>query len=275
MGLRISVIVPVFNRQELLGRALRSIERQTAAVHQVIVVDDGSTDATADVVRNQFPNFELLQQPNRGVSSARNAGVQAATGDWVALLDSDDEWLPQKIEHQTRALLQAPQMRLCHTDEIWVRNGVRVNPMKKHQKRGGHIFEHCLPLCCMSPSSVVMRRDVFEETGLFDEALPACEDYDYWLRFCAEHPVLYLDEPLLKKYGGHDDQLSRKYWGMDRFRIKAMEKLLGAGKLQEDQRILVQRTLRHKAQVYAQGARKRGRIEEASRYEAKAEGVQT
>ncbi|MBL91677.1 MAG: glycosyl transferase [Myxococcales bacterium] len=264
-----SVIIPTFNRREALGRALSSIQSQTVAVHETIVVDDGSNDGTAAMVAERFPKIKIIVQENQGVSAARNTGIQAATGEWIALLDSDDEWLPQKLERQIDAIEQAPQMRLCHTDEIWIRNGVRVNQMKKHEKRGGHIFEHCLPLCCMSPSSALIRCDVFDELGLFDEGLPACEDYDFWLRFCAKYPVLYVDEPLLKKYGGHEDQLSRKYWGMDRFRIRALEKALASGALSETQKDLAAGMLHTKARIYAQGARKRGRLEEATQYEQK------
>jgi glycosyltransferase involved in cell wall biosynthesis len=266
-----SVIIPTFNRCHFLMKALRSVEAQSLRPHQVIVVDDGSCDETSEMVPQRFPNVKLLKQENQGVSAARNAGIQAATGDWIALLDSDDEWLPEKLEKQIQALQQSPEMRLCHTDEIWIRNGVRVNQMKKHTKRGGYIFEHCLPLCCMSPSSALIHRDVFDELGLFDETLPACEDYDFWLRFCAQYPVLYVDEPLLRKYGGHEDQLSRKYWGMDRFRIQALEKVLARGVLSKEQHQRAQAILHRKAKIYAQGARKRGREEEALRYEKKME----
>ncbi len=102
-------------------------------------------------------------------------------------------------------------MRVCHTDEIWIRNGRRVNARKKHGKKGGWIFQHCLPLCAMSPSSIMIHRDVFTALGGFDERLPACEDYDLWLRITARYPVLFTRQPLIEKYGGHDDQLSRKY----------------------------------------------------------------
>ena len=269
MPISISVIIPTYNRFVALQNALASVYAQTLPPSEVIVVDDGSTDGTAEMVRREYPDVKLLIQNNQGVSAARNTAIQVAEGDWIALLDSDDEWLPKKLETQMAALEKAPQVLLCHTDEIWIRNGVRVNQMKKHEKRGGHIFEHCLPLCCMSPSSVLIHRHVFDELGLFDEALPACEDYDYWLRFCAKYPVLFIDTPLLKKYGGHEDQLSRKHWGMDRFRIRALEKLLASHVLSAEQVGQVQTMLYKKAKIYAQGARKRGREKEALYYEAK------
>jgi glycosyltransferase involved in cell wall biosynthesis len=203
------------------------------------------------------------------VSKARNFGVEHSRGGWLAFLDSDDEWLPEKLERQWAALQQQPEYRLCHTEEIWIRNGKRVNPMNKHAKYGGHIFDYCLPLCAMSPSSVLIRRDLLEQTGGFDEQLPACEDYDLWLRICAKNPVLFIDQPLLKKYGGHPDQLSKKHWGMDRFRVYALEKILHSGTLDDQQRAAATATLLEKCEILANGASKRGNRERANYYATK------
>jgi glycosyltransferase involved in cell wall biosynthesis len=254
----ISVIVPTFNRRPVLSRALESIlsQRCRASV-EVIVVDDGSTDGSALLVAEDFPAVRLIKQENRGVSAARNAGIRAATGRWIALLDSDDTWLANKLERQLEALEASPEHRLCHTEEIWIRNGVRVNAMKKHQKEGGRIYERCLALCCISPSSVLIRRDLFDDLGLFDEQLPACEDYDLWLRVCAQEPVLYVSEPLIYKYGGHEDQLSRQFWGMDRFRIRALEKILKGGQLGPVEREATLAMLIRKLEILINGAKKR------------------
>ncbi|HEX7027981.1 MAG TPA: glycosyltransferase family A protein [Gammaproteobacteria bacterium] len=254
--MKISVIIPTFDRAHTLKRALDSVLQQTLPADEIIVVDDGSTDETADLMRTEYPNVVYLRQDNAGVSRARNTGINAARNDWLALLDSDDEWHPRKLERQTEALRAQPQHRLCHTDEIWIRNGRRVNQMNKHAKRGGRIFQHCLPLCAISPSSVLMHRGLLDETGLFDETLPACEDYDLWLRITANHPVLYLDEALITKYGGHDDQLSRKHWGMDRFRIQALEKIINRGDLKPDDRRAALETLEQKLDILLTGARK-------------------
>ena len=205
--------------------------------------------------------MRLIEQENRGVSAARNAGIRAATGTWIALLDSDDEWLADKLERQLQAVTTETDTVtvLCHTDEIWIRRGRRVNPMKKHRKHGGHIFEHCLPLCVISPSSVLMHRRLFETVGEFDEELPACEDYDFWLRVTARFPVLFLDEPLIIKHGGHHDQLSRHFWGLDRFRITALEKIIASSSLSDSDRAAAESMLAHKVAIYASGARKRGK----------------
>lgn len=176
----------------------------------------------------------------------------------MAFLDSDDEWLPRKLERQCAALARAPQYRICHTDEIWIRRGRRVNPRRKHAKPGGEIFLHCLPHCVISPSSVVIHRSLIEQTGGFDEHLPACEDYDLWLRICALHSVLYIPEAQLVKYGGHEDQLSRRYWGMDRFRIRALEKLLDTDSLTLKYRVATLHMLLQKIEILCNGARKRG-----------------
>ncbi|MED5228211.1 MAG: glycosyltransferase, partial [Pseudomonadota bacterium] len=196
-------------------------------------------------------------------------GLSVAQGDWIAFLDSDDTWCESKIEQQLQALTKEPQSLICHTDEIWIRNGVRVNPMNKHLKSGGNIFEQCLPRCVISPSSVLLHRSVFEEFGGFDEELPACEDYDLWLRLCAKLTVTYLPEKLVVKFGGHDDQLSRKYWGMDRFRIASLEKLIRSGVLTTVQIQSASNEMLTKLDVYLQGARRRDHRDECLAYERK------
>ena len=261
--MKISVIIPTWNRIASLPRALDSVYRQTMPPHEVIVVDDGSTDSTLVYLSKHYPQVIVISQPNAGVSNARNTGIKAATGDWLALLDSDDEWLPLKLEKQVQALKFDATYRVCHTDEIWIRNGVRVNSGNKHQKYGGWIYDKCLPLCAMSPSSILLHQSIFSEYGLFDESLPACEDYDMWLRICAQEPVLYIEDFLLRKFGGHEDQLSRKYWGMDRFRMAALAKVIKSGSLSREQLELTRQQLAEKLKIYLQGARKRERFEHA------------
>ncbi len=263
-----SAIIPVFNRAGTLIRALDSVAAQTRPPDEVIVVDDGSTDGVEEIIARHCPGVRVIRQANAGVSSARNRGIAAATGEWIALLDSDDEWRPRKLERQMQALADNPRYHLCHTNEIWIRNGRRVNEGKRHKKSGGHIFEKCLPLCVISPSSAVIRRELLSELGGFDESLPVCEDYDLWLRICARHPVLFVEEALTVKYGGHEDQLSRRYSGMDRFRIRAIDRILEEGVLGDADRAAAIGTLLDKAAVYLNGAEKRGKLEEAAHYEA-------
>ena len=262
----ISVIVPTYNRVHQLPRALDSILCQSCSPKEIIVVDDGSTDETSALMTSEYPEIVFIQQQNTGVSSARNVGIKRASGDWIAFLDSDDEWLPEKLEIQMKALYENPGEKICHTNEIWIRNGKRVNPKKKHEKFGGWIFQKCLPLCCISPSSVIIHKSIFKEIGLFDYSLPVCEDYDLWLRITARNPVLYIEEPFLIKYGGHEDQLSKKYWGMDRFRIKSLEKIISSRVLSDLDENAAKKMLMKKIYIFIQGAQKRGNIKEVKKF---------
>ena len=266
--LYVSVIIPTYNRKEVVLQAIDSVYRQTFPIAEVIVIDDGSTDGTQLSIDEKFPQVTYISQENAGVSSARNRGINIANGEWIALLDSDDQWLQNKLEKQFKVLKDHPDMYFCHTDEIWIRHGKRVNQMNKHKKSGGYIFEQCLPLCCISPSASLIHRQVFEEFGQFDELLPVCEDYDFWLRYCSQAEVVYVDEPLIIKNGGHEDQLSRKLWGMDRFRIKALEKLIRSNVLNEQQLISTIAMLEKKVLVYNKGAEKRGKFAEVKYYES-------
>ena len=254
----VSVVIPTFNRRHTIERALDSVIGQSFAAQEIILVDDGSTDQTALVMQQSYPDLTVVTQANKGVSAARNAGITLAGSEWIALLDSDDEWLPNKLQTQVEALTASPDLKVCHTEEIWIRNGKRVNQMKKHQKHGGWIFDKCLPLCAMSPSTIVIHKSVFDEVGLFDETLPACEDYDMWLRISSRYPVLLLEQPLIKKYGGHKDQLSQQYWGMDRFRVRALENILQSKCLSEDLRKRATDMLEQKLKIMTTGASKRG-----------------
>lgn len=257
MAESVSVIIPTFNRRDSLPRALESVRAQTVQPLEIIVVDDGSVDDTRALVECEYPEVIYLRQPNQGVSAARNTGMARAQGAWLAFLDSDDEWLPAKLERQQALAASRPSCPLVHSDEIWIRRGVRVNAMRKHRKSGGDIFRRCLELCVISPSAAMIRATLFTEVGGFDESLPACEDYDLWLRICSRYPVAYVDAPLLRKYGGHNDQLSRQHWGMDRFRVRALSNLLHNADLSASQREATRAMLANKCALLAAGARKR------------------
>jgi glycosyltransferase involved in cell wall biosynthesis len=270
----ISVIITTYNRKDTIERALNSVLKQTHPADEIILIDDGSTDQTYQLIREKYPKIKYIWQTNKGISQARNTGISVSSGQWIAFLDSDDEWLPSKLNSQIKALKEYPDYKLCHTNEIWIRHGKRVNPMKKHEKAGGSIFKRCLPLCIISPSSVLIHYSVFEYYGRFDQSLPVCEDYDLWLRLCAFLPVLYLEKPQLIKYGGHQDQLSRKYWGMDRFRIFALEKIIDNPNLSSENREAAFQMLLEKIDIYIIGARKRRKDDEAALYQRKREKYQ-
>jgi GT2 family glycosyltransferase len=261
----VSVVIPTHQRRDLTLRALASVAAQSLRPREVLVVADGCSDGTEAAVSLAYPSATVVSQDQLGVSGARNAGIRRAAGEWIALLDSDDEWKPEKLERQLAVLRSHPECGICHCDEIWIRRGNQVLQGKHHRKRGGSIFTDCLALCAISPSAALVHRSVFERVGGFDEELPACEDYDFWLRACADGEVAFVDEPLVVKYGGHDDQLSRRYPAMDRFRMQSLGKFLRSGAGDTAQRAAARETLRTKFDIYVNGARKRGRHAEARR----------
>jgi glycosyltransferase involved in cell wall biosynthesis len=269
----VSVIIPTYNRAWCIARAVDSVLAQTFRDFELIVVDDGSTDDTVGHLSVYGGALHLIRQTNRGVSAARNTGIEAARGRWVSLLDSDDYWLPEKLALQMRWMSAHTDCRVSQTEEIWIRNGKRVNPKKRHQKYGGLIFERCLPLCLVSPSAVMIARSLLKAVGGFDESLPACEDYDLWLRIACRHPIGLVERPLIVKTGGHSDQLSRAP-ELDKYRIRALVKILRSGNLSPGQYAAAWKMLAAKIEVYAGGCRKRGRVTEAEGLETLVRSLQ-
>ena len=267
---KISIVIPTFNRIGSLPRALDSALNQTYQPSEIIVVDNGSSDGTTKLLRERYPSIRLLIEKKLGVSATRNKGIRHSKFQWIALLDSDDAWDKTKLEKQKNALASSQdQFRLVHTDEIWIRNGNKFNQMKKHQKFGGDIFNNCLSLCCISPSSVLINKNIFKEVGYFDESLPVCEDYDLWLKICSQEKILFINQKLTLKYGGHKDQLSKTYLGMDRFRIKSLENLILNYKLKPDQKINAIKTIVKKLKIIVNGAYKRNNSSIINKYEEK------
>ena len=259
--MKISVIIPTYNRRHTLERAIDSVLSQTFKPFEIIIVDDGSEDGTRNWVQEAYPSIKYIYQPNNGVSSARNKGIISSSGSWIALLDSDDEWMPEKLEDQVIFINENPGSLFCHTNEIWIRNGVRVNQMKKHKKYGGDIFKYCLDMCRISPSSSLIKKEVFEDVGLFDESLTVCEDYDLWLRITANYTILFLDRPLIKKYGGHADQLSKVNDGIESYRIQSLEKIINSGFLSDEQKVMAVNALVNKMKIYSKGLKKRKKLD--------------
>jgi glycosyltransferase involved in cell wall biosynthesis len=260
----VSIIITTYNRKAFLVQAVESVLGQSYDDTEIIVVDDGSTDGSQDVVRGT-PAVRYEWKKNGGISSARNLGVALARGDYLAFLDVDDLWKKDKLSIQVSAMATEGSL-FSYTDEIWLKDGRQLNQRKRHRKYSGYIYERCLPLCIISPSSAVIRREVFAEVGLFDETLSVCEDYDMWLRICCRYPVLFIPCPLIVKRGGHEDQLSRRYEVMDRYRIRSLVKILNEGVLNSEQKRATEEELCKKCLVVGRGAEKRGRTEEANRY---------
>ena len=255
---KVSVVIPTLNRKNLLKKAIESVSKQTFSPHEIIVVDNGSSDGTLEMVNNEYPSVKTFVQNIPGVSATRNLGIKMSEGNWVAFLDSDDQWHREKLKLQLESISQEEnKVFLSHTDETWYREEQIVNQKLKHRKRGGFIFEFCLPLCCISPSSSLVKKEIFDQIGFFDESLEVCEDYDFWLRYCSKYPVNFVDKKLTFKFGGHLDQLSKKNWGMDRYRISALEKLIGSNSLEKDQLEMTAKTLMRKISIIVDGAKKR------------------
>jgi glycosyltransferase involved in cell wall biosynthesis len=266
----VTVIIPTYNRGWVVQEAIDSVLDQDFRDYELIVVDDGSNDNTQEILATYGKEITVLKQSNQGVSAARNSGIAAASGQLIAFLDSDDLWLPGKLSSQVKFFKENADAVINQTQETWVRNGVRVNPKKRHHKFSGMIFERSLALCLVSPSAVMIRKSLFDTVGVFDEQLPACEDYDLWLRISCRYPVHLIDIPLIIKRGGHDDQLSRAA-GLDKYRIESLKKIIDSDLLTPQQYKAAVITLKEKSEIYAGGCRKRGRYKEAAYFSMLAE----
>ncbi|MEN8139834.1 MAG: glycosyltransferase [Thermodesulfobacteriota bacterium] len=272
----ISVIIPTWNRVDFLATAIDSVLSQNFQDFELIVVDDGSTDATPELLASHGRRLTTLATGGnqQGPAAARNLGIKAATGEFIAFLDSDDWWQPGKLASQYEAMAKNPHYLISHTDEIWYRRGALLNQKKKHGRPHGFIFARCLPLCCVGMSTVMTHRDFFEQVGTFNEELPCCEDYELWLRAAARLPFLKVAEPLTCKEGGRDDQVSVRFrLGMDRFRIKALLESFLSTRLSARQRGLVLAELIRKAEIYGSGCRRHGRAGEGDVYLSLAKGL--
>jgi len=263
----LSIIIPTYNRGELLERAIRSVMKQTALPREIVVIDDGSEDHTAELVRDIDGHSGVRviyhRQCNRGPAAARNKGIQISSANTLAFLDSDDHWHKHKLEAQLLELKSQNLCRISHTREKWLRRGKHLNQKKKHLVNGGSIFYACLELCCVGMSTVMLDRSIFEDYGLFDEKLRCCEDYEYWLRVSAKEKFLLLESPLTIKEGGREDQVSVvNRVGMDKFRIYALTKLITQTDLTTEQMTLACNMLIRKCVIYGKGCVKHGKRQE-------------
>ena len=263
----ISIVLPTYNRKDLLIDAITSISAQSFKDWELIIVDDGSTDGTYEAIKGHLcSRIHYVHQKNQGVSRARNIGINKSRYDWIAFLDSDDYWHKNKLQYQLETLENNPQYNAIYTDEIWIRSGVRVNQRKHHRKYSGWIFHHCLRSCLISPSSLLLSRDLLNLYGLFDDKLPVCEDYDLWIRITTHQPILYLPEKLIVKRGGHSDQLSKSRWGMDRYRVQSLLKAVDSNLLTPQQEKWVADEIVYKSKILENGFSKRNRLVQAAYY---------
>ncbi len=248
----------------MLSRAITSVLNQSYKAKEIIVVDDGSQDSTSEVVKT-FDGVLLLRQTNLGVSAARNNGIMMADSEWIAFLDSDDEWHMDKLKEQVALLKKNPEAVFSYTDEIWIKDGQKINIPKKFTKLDGEIFKDSLDFCNIAPSSALIKSSIFKEIGTFDEELDVCEDYDLWLRILKKYPISLVKKPLINKYAGHEDQLSVKHWGMDRFRVRALEKLHTVYSSDKD----IIETVLKKYELLLKGALNNEKYDDAEFYEGR------
>jgi glycosyltransferase involved in cell wall biosynthesis len=262
----VSVIIPTYNRSAFLKSALESVTSQSYPIKEILVIDDGSTDQTVENLTPNFKSVIFIRQENQGVSAARNTGIKKATGEWIALLDSDDLWTVGKIEKQIAHLRQNPKIKACHSGEEWVRNGRLVNIPTRLNKSNDGLFSRSLDRCIICPSSILIHRSVFKKIGIFDEDLPLCEDYDFWIRLLLHYEIGLVKEALVIKQGGHSDQLSTSTWGLDRFRVQSLEKILASEPLNPNQKIAILSAIARKADLLSKGFSKHEKREEAIFY---------
>lgn len=212
----ISVVIPTFNMARFVGEAVRSVLDQTFADFEVLVVDDGSTDNTREVIAAiDDPRVRYLHQENRGLAGARNAGIEAARGSFIAFLDADDLWLPDKLARQRQLFADRPWVGLVYTG-AYVMEGGQVFACHRGRYRG-HVVRELLTvdnIVVGSGSAAMVRRECFDRVGLFDESLSACEDWDMWLRIAARYPFDFVEQPLVKlrtHAGGMQRQAERMH----------------------------------------------------------------
>jgi len=262
----ISVVIPVYNRQKTIERAVDSVLKQSCQPHEILIVDDCSTDRTPDILAKYGDKLTVIRlEKNSGPSKARNEGTKNTRTEWIAFMDSDDCWEKDKLKGQIEYLKRYPFYQIIKSEEKWIRNGKRVNPCRHHKKPIGWIWEPSLERCLVSPSGVLIKKSLLQQYGYFDESLPVCEDYDLWLRISRHHPVGL--DPLLSvvKYGGHEDQLSRKYPAMDMFRVTSLVKAL-KNETDPDSRRKIIEILSVKLNILIKGHEKRGNEKDARDY---------
>lgn len=204
--MKISVIIPAYNSAACIQRAVRSVLEQTRPADEIIIVDDGSADNTADAIAAFEPAVRLIRQDNAGASVARNTGIQAASGDWVAFLDADDEWLPKKLAVQVPFLSAHPDTAWCYSNFI-IKESPQSRPQPAHvlnetpataqpQIFGDYFSAYCRGLYAWT-SSLLIRKDVFGRAGLFVPGMKRAQDNDLWFRIAYHYPRIgYIPQPL-------------------------------------------------------------------------------
>ena len=208
MSSLVSTIIPTYDRVEDVTLAVRSALAQTHGAQEVIVIDDGSTDGTSERLRAEHGDaIRILRTERLGVSGARNHGMAAARGDYIAFLDSDDDWRKDKLEKQVAYLEARPDFGMVLTDVMQMDRSRREYDVIQRRDaipEDGDVLRHVLRQPSLAPSSALLRRRVYEELGGFDSSLPTAEDIDFHLRVALRFKIGVIDEPLTRAMRGHD-----------------------------------------------------------------------
>ncbi|KAA3598467.1 MAG: glycosyltransferase [Calditrichaeota bacterium] len=257
-NINVSVIIPAFNRTKLLLRAVSSVLSQTYRDFELIVVDDGSTENLSEVSKLVAENGHIfISTENCGVASARNFGASISSGNWLAFLDSDDKWLPTKLEEQIKFSESFPKTKIFHCNESWFRNSQQVSPKIDFKPAQGKCFFDSVKFCNISASAVFLERAFFEKLGGFDEEMAICEDYDFWIRASLESEVRLLEKFLVEKYRLKENQLSSSQPAIDRFRVYSLVKILLKEVLNSERRKAILEQISLKSEILSKGAKKR------------------
>ena len=222
--MKISVIIPTYNRANFLPEAIESVINQTQKADEIIIIDDGSTDNTIKILY-EYKNLKIIQTKNLGVSHARNRGIKEAKNEWVLFLDSDDAWIKNKLEKQIDFHKKNPNILFSHTGEKWIRDGKNIKYPKSLEKPQGNCFLENTSTCKIASSSAMVHKSIFEDIGYFDENMRVCEDYDMWLRISLKYKIGLIQDELITKYAGHP-QLSSTIFAIDRYHIYSLLKFL-------------------------------------------------
>lgn len=263
--MQIDVVIPTFNRAEFLKDAIESVLNQTYENLKLYIIDDGSEDQTEQVVQKyNDPRIVYSKKSNSGVSSARNKGVNISSNSWIAFLDSDDTWEPNKLELFVSQIEKEPNISIFYSDEKWIKDGAVIVKKQNQAKHDGEIFFNCLKSCFIGPSTVLIKRDVFLDVGLFDDRYVVCEDYELWLRISEKYKIRLIEKELTRKLGGHADQLSTKYHSMNYWRVKALFEAYLRNSNHLERKIAIKNAILEKAEPLKKGYLKHNNLEKIS-----------
>lgn len=224
---RVSVIIPVYNGERYFARTIESVLAQTYSALEIVVVDDGSRDSSQEMVARYLhhSNVRLIAQENAGVAAARNAGIRAASGEYIALLDQDDLWLPDKLARQVEYLDEHPEIALVHSNIHFI-DGVGERIPDPEWAWVAPTFGQVLPELVqrsrICTCTVLMRKSVLEQAGLFRQELAPADDWDLWLRIAARHPIGFVDA-VTACYRVHHGNESRNLLKMQEAEIRVVE----------------------------------------------------